>query len=78
MACIPAVTGAYCTSSACCSYQRTCPVAAQLCQPRTGPGGGVVHLCVGHAGAQWYDNGFVPRPDWVAYEVRGGGRVGGG
>ncbi|KAL4458159.1 hypothetical protein ABPG75_013024 [Micractinium tetrahymenae] len=50
------------------SYQRTCPVMAQRCQPHTGPGGGVVHLCVGHAGAQWYDNGFVPRPDWVAYE----------
>lgn len=50
------------------SYQRTCPVLAQRCQPRTGPGGGVVHLCVGHAGAQWYDNGFVPRPGWVAYE----------
>lgn len=46
---------------------------AQRCQPRTGPGGGVVHLCVGHAGAQWYDNGFVPRPGWVAYEVGGAG-----
>ncbi|KAL4435011.1 hypothetical protein ABPG77_003836 [Micractinium sp. CCAP 211/92] len=50
------------------SYQRTCPVLAQRCRPHTGLGGGVVHLCVGHAGAQWYDNGFVARPDWVAYE----------
>lgn len=54
-----------------CSYQRTCPVLAQRCRPHTGLGGGVVHLCVGHAGAQWYDNGFVARPDWVAFEVGG-------
>ena len=49
--------------------QRTCPVYQQACQP-AGSGRGTVHLCIGNAGAQPYDNGFLQRPAWIAQEAQ--------
>ena len=31
--------------------------------------GGPVHVCLGHAGADFYDNGYPELPEWVAYEA---------
>lgn len=52
------------------SYQRTCSVHAGACHP--GRSRGTVHLCVGNAGAGFYDNGFAQRPAWIEHEVGGG------
>lgn len=52
------------------SYQRTCSVHNGTCHP--GRTRGTVHLCVGNAGADFYDNGFQQRPAWVEHEVGAG------
>ena len=59
--------------AASCSYQRTCSVHAGACHP--GRSRGTVHLCVGNAGADFYDNGFAQQPAWIEHEV-GAGRGG--
>ena len=38
------------------------------CQP--GRARGTVHVCVGHAGAAFYDNGADPRPAWIEHEAQ--------
>lgn len=43
------------------------------CHP--GRARGTVHLCVGNAGAGFYDNGFQERPAWVEHEVGAGAGV---
>lgn len=50
------------------SYQRTCPVLGGECQ--AGRARGTVHVCVGNAGAAFYDNGADPRPAWVEFEAQ--------
>ncbi len=64
----PALTFAPCPALPWCSYQRTCPVRYKSCQKGAGSHG-TVHVCVGHAGAQFYDNGAPVQPQWVAFEV---------
>jgi hypothetical protein len=55
-----------------CSYQRTCPVYKNTCQDQSSSGRlGIVHLCVGNAGAQFYNNGFPETPNWIMHEVCG-------
>jgi hypothetical protein len=50
------------------SYQRTCSVHGGVCH--LGRARGTVHLCVGNAGADFYDNGFQQRPAWVEHEAQ--------
>lgn len=50
------------------SYQRTCSVHGGTCYPERMRG--TVHLCVGNAGADFYNNGFQQRPAWVEHEAQ--------
>ncbi|KAL4852697.1 putative dolichyl pyrophosphate Man9GlcNAc2 alpha-1 [Chlorella vulgaris] len=53
------------------SYQRTCPVYKNTCQDQSSSGRrGIVHLCVGNAGAQFYNNGFPETPNWIMHEAQ--------
>jgi acid phosphatase type 7 len=48
------------------SYQRTCPVFHKKCRhDKHGHRDAPVHVCIGNAGADFYDNPMDPTPKWA-------------